>query len=80
MADLAAWDESTRDQQRPQTATVDQLNVLARRADQLPLMQHALNQLWREAKAATKRPRMPLITALSSPSTHTRNWGFVRST
>ena len=59
MADLAAWDESTRDQQRPQTATVDQLSLLARRADQLPLMQHALNQLWREAKESTKHPDAP---------------------
>jgi tetratricopeptide (TPR) repeat protein len=28
----------------------DQLSRLARRADQLPVLQHALNQLWREAK------------------------------
>src|SRR5262249_39268985 len=28
----------------------DQLSRLARRADQLPLMQHALNQMWEETK------------------------------
>src|SRR6185295_5769302 len=29
----------------------DQLSRLARRADQLPLMQHALNRMWEEARA-----------------------------
>jgi tetratricopeptide (TPR) repeat protein len=52
LADFAAWDESPRDPERGPAAMLDQLNVLARRADQLPLMQHALNQLWSEAKAA----------------------------
>ena len=31
---------------RPLAGTVDQLSRLARRADQLPLMQHALNRMW----------------------------------
>jgi tetratricopeptide (TPR) repeat protein len=33
----------------------DTLSRLARRADQLPVMQHALNQLWQEAKEANQR-------------------------
>jgi TPR repeat protein len=32
-------------------ANVDRLQVLARRADQLPLMQHVLNRLWMQAAA-----------------------------
>jgi TPR repeat protein/energy-coupling factor transporter ATP-binding protein EcfA2 len=31
-------------------AAIDRLQLLARRADQLPLMQHVLNRLWRQAK------------------------------
>jgi tetratricopeptide (TPR) repeat protein len=38
MADFAPWD---------QEGNRDQLSRLARRADQLPLMQYALNQIWR---------------------------------
>jgi|HubBroStandDraft_4_1064222.scaffolds.fasta_scaffold04287_3 tetratricopeptide (TPR) repeat protein len=45
LSDFAAWDDDTLD-----TATdhgwEDQLSRLARRADQLPLMQHALNRMW----------------------------------
>jgi tetratricopeptide (TPR) repeat protein len=41
MADFAPWDME---------GSKDQLSRLARRADQLPLMQHALNQMWRRAR------------------------------
>jgi tetratricopeptide (TPR) repeat protein len=54
MADLAAWDEGPADQERGQAAISDRLSILARRADQLPLMQHALNQLWSEATKSNK--------------------------
>jgi tetratricopeptide (TPR) repeat protein len=40
LADFAPWDEGE---------SKDQLSRLARRADQLPLMQHALNHMWRRA-------------------------------
>lgn len=40
MADFAPWDVE---------GGTDQLTRLARSADQLPLMQHALNQMWRRA-------------------------------
>jgi tetratricopeptide (TPR) repeat protein len=43
LTSFAPWDGSD---------ASDQLSRLARRADQLPVMQHALNQLWREAKEA----------------------------
>ncbi len=42
LASFAPWSEEE---------SVDQLQRLARRADQLPLMQHVLNQLFGEAKA-----------------------------
>jgi tetratricopeptide (TPR) repeat protein len=45
MADFAPWDVEW---------GKDQLTGLARSADQLPLMQHALNQMWRRAKARRK--------------------------
>jgi tetratricopeptide (TPR) repeat protein len=41
LADFAPWDEGE---------SRDQLSRLARRADQLPLMQHALNRVWRRAR------------------------------
>ena len=45
MADFAAWDV---------TEGEDQLSQLARRADQLPLMQHALNRMWLRARERCK--------------------------
>jgi tetratricopeptide (TPR) repeat protein len=45
MADFAPWDEG---------GGKDDLSQLARRADQLPLMQHALNQMWRRAREQQK--------------------------
>ena len=45
MADFAPWDVE---------GSKDQLNRLARSADQLPLMQHALNQMWRRASRKRK--------------------------
>jgi tetratricopeptide (TPR) repeat protein len=44
MADFAPWEE--------QGEGKDQLSRLARQADQLPLMQYALNQMWRRANEA----------------------------
>jgi tetratricopeptide (TPR) repeat protein len=41
LADFAPWDEGE---------SKDQLSRLARRADQLPLMQHALNRVWQRAR------------------------------
>jgi len=52
MADFAPWEE--------QREGKDQLSRLARQADQLPLMQYALNQMWRranEAKQADEKQR-----------------------
>ena len=45
MADFAPWDIE---------GGKDQLTRLARSADQLPLMQHALNQMWQRASARAK--------------------------
>jgi tetratricopeptide (TPR) repeat protein len=45
MADFAPWDEAD---------SKDQLSRLARRADQLPLMQHALNRMWWRARQQCK--------------------------
>jgi len=45
MADFAPWDEG---------GGKDNLSSLARRADQLPLMQHALNRVWRRAREKLK--------------------------
>jgi tetratricopeptide (TPR) repeat protein len=45
MADFAPWDVE---------GNKDQLTRLARSADQLPLMQHALNQMWRRASRQRK--------------------------
>jgi tetratricopeptide (TPR) repeat protein len=42
LEDFAPWDEGE---------SKDQLSRLARRADQLPLMQHALNRIWQRARA-----------------------------
>jgi hypothetical protein len=41
LADFAPWGDEKIE---------DQLSVLARRADQLPLMQHALNRIWHRAR------------------------------
>jgi hypothetical protein len=41
LADFASWDVEKAE---------DQLSVLARRADQLPLMQHTLNRVWHRAQ------------------------------
>jgi TPR repeat protein len=43
LVSFAPWDAEN---------NVDRLQVLARRADQLPLMQHVLNRLWIQARAA----------------------------
>jgi PQQ-dependent catabolism-associated CXXCW motif protein len=47
MADFAPWEE--------QRESKDRLSRLARQADQLPLMQYALNQMWRRAQE-TREP------------------------
>lgn len=54
LAAFAPWDEEGAEQQGPseradRTDAQDQLVRLARRADQLPILQHALNQIWRRA-------------------------------
>jgi tetratricopeptide (TPR) repeat protein len=54
MAGFAPWDESD---------SKDQLSRLARRADQLPLMQHALNRMWWRARKR-QREGEPLILTL----------------
>ncbi len=46
MAEFAPWEA--------QREGKDQLNWLARQADQLPLMQYALNQMWRRANKASQ--------------------------
>jgi hypothetical protein len=45
MGAFAPWDEG---------GSRDQLSQIARRADQLPLMQHALNQMWKRASLRRK--------------------------
>jgi tetratricopeptide (TPR) repeat protein len=54
LATFAPWDEKEPGQQGSSdqantTDAEDQLVRLARRADQLPVLQHALNQIWRNA-------------------------------
>src|SRR5262245_195530 len=64
LASFASWSDGGREGE-PGKAGEDQLSRLARRADQLPLMQHALNRMWEEANggiAASYAPR-----AKSSP-------------
>ena len=51
LADFAAWDEGGADTRPEVPGRQDQLSRLARRADQLPLLQHALNRMWEEARA-----------------------------
>jgi lipoprotein NlpI len=46
MADFAPWEE--------RADATDEMTKLARQADQLPLMQYALNRMWRRAKAKAK--------------------------
>ena len=45
LVNFAPWEEGS---------AADQLSRLARRADQLPLMQHALNQMWQRARTTRK--------------------------
>jgi tetratricopeptide (TPR) repeat protein len=53
LARFASWSNERRDE--PEGAGEDQLSRLARRADQLPLLQHALNRMWEEARAAAQQ-------------------------
>ena len=60
LATFAPWDEKEPGQQGSSgqvstTDAEDQLVRLARRADQLPVLQHALNQIWRNACERRKR-------------------------
>ena len=55
MADFAPWDE--------QGESTDQLSRLAREADQLPLMQHALNQMWQRAVGQAKPDQTIMLMA-----------------
>jgi hypothetical protein len=53
LADFASWEDGAAQSQLNRADEHDQLSRLARRADQLPLMQHALNRMWEEAKNKT---------------------------
>jgi hypothetical protein len=48
------WDGDGRLGDRERSEATDQLSRLARSADQLPLMQHALNQMWQRARKTVK--------------------------
>ncbi len=66
LAAFAPWDEGSKDR-ADRAGSRDQLSRLARRADQLPIMQHALNQLWRETRAqgnAASAAGQPVILTL----------------
>jgi tetratricopeptide (TPR) repeat protein len=54
LATFAPWDDR---------GVPDQLSHLARRADQLPVMQHTLNQMWRKAEKESKE--MPQLAGRS---------------
>jgi hypothetical protein len=59
LANFAPWEA------HDGSATANQLDRLARRADQLPLLQHALNRLWQRATPATNGSQpgpKPLLT------------------
>jgi tetratricopeptide (TPR) repeat protein len=56
MADFAPWDVE---------GGKDQLTRLARSADQLPLMQHALNQMWQRASARAKGGEEEIVLKLA---------------
>ncbi len=51
LSDFASWDDAGPQNSPDAPGWDDQLSRLARRADQLPLMQHALNRMWEDAKA-----------------------------
>ncbi len=54
---LAPWPEGSDD-----VREIDQAELIARRADQLPLMQHVLNLLWTKAVAAADSPEQIVLT------------------
>lgn len=57
MADFAPWEGEADDK--------DQLSRLARQADQLPLMQYALNQMWKRARENEQsKPQEPLAEGI----------------
>jgi hypothetical protein len=53
LANFMPWDAAGETPQSDSGDAQDQLNRVARRADQLPIMQHALNQVWQKARDAT---------------------------
>jgi hypothetical protein len=63
LANFVPWEKDGTPAQTAMLNPQDQLSRVARRADQLPIMQHALNQIWQRAKeenastaTATVRP------------------------
>src|SRR5262249_54047945 len=61
LADFASWDEGRTQDHLGDIGGHDQLSPLARRADQLPLMQHALNQRWEETKGRAGAVKLTLV-------------------
>jgi|FEC22Drversion2_1045045.scaffolds.fasta_scaffold00379_12 hypothetical protein len=53
---LAPWDDDTGAAGDDPLARIDQLDRLARRADQLPLLQHVLNRLWTQSRDRGDEP------------------------
>jgi hypothetical protein len=60
LVDFAAWADTAAQNRTEARVWEDQLSRLARRADQLPLMQHALNRMWEEAKRKTEPVELTL--------------------
>jgi tetratricopeptide (TPR) repeat protein len=65
LASFAPWDDGDKPDQSHSHSGTDQLSRLARRADQLPVMQHALNQMWREAIKDRKPAERGIALTLS---------------
>jgi hypothetical protein len=56
LANFAPWDETDTEVQLDSSTPRDQLTRIARRADQLPLLQYTLNRLWTIAKEKSIDP------------------------
>lgn len=59
MNDLAPWEEEGSG--RRSDSELDEIDRIARRADQLPLMQHVLNRLWVETAKKTRAGQRVLL-------------------
>ena len=62
LANFAPWDEPNAKDQLDPGAPLDRLTRIARRADQLPLLQYTLNRLWTIAR---DQPPRPIVLTLS---------------